>query len=312
MPVRKDARGRWHVEVCYRRQRIHRVCPKDASKAQAQQLEAQIRKDLFLARSGSANHLISDALANYVENHLKHSKSFKDSACHVYRLADWIEGQRLSDAPRVSEQFKSEAQETYSNATINRSIAALRRACRIAYLLGWIQSPVHFKITSLPENNARHVYLSKAQIQALIDATEDRQTKDAIQILAFTGLRLGELIRLRPENIVAGMIRLDANTKTGMPRAVPIVPLIRKALKRVPFTYPKRKIQEKFAQARKRARMAHVHIHDLRHTTASLLVQAGVPLYTVGAILGHASTQTTARYAHLDDKTKRAAMKKIA
>lgn len=39
--------------------------------------------------------------------------------------------------------------------------------------------------------------------------------------------------------------------------------------------------------------------HALRHTAASLLVQQGVPLYDVQRLLGHESTQITARYAHL-------------
>ena len=39
--------------------------------------------------------------------------------------------------------------------------------------------------------------------------------------------------------------------------------------------------------------------HTMRHTAASWLVQAGVPLYEVQKFLGHEKADTTARYAHL-------------
>lgn len=56
--------------------------------------------------------------------------------------------------------------------------------------------------------------------------------------------------------------------------------------------------------------MDHITYHDLRHTTASLMIQAGVSLYTVGEILGHKSVQTTKRYAHLAEGNKREALNK--
>jgi integrase len=47
-------------------------------------------------------------------------------------------------------------------------------------------------------------------------------------------------------------------------------------------------------------------VHDLRHTNASWLIQAGVPLTVVQRHLGHESIQTTSDgYGHLDRKSSR-------
>jgi integrase len=55
------------------------------------------------------------------------------------------------------------------------------------------------------------------------------------------------------------------------------------------------------------AKIEGTRIHDLRHTYASHLVSAGVPLYQVGKLLGHTQSQTTERYAHLADDPLRIA-----
>jgi hypothetical protein len=54
-------------------------------------------------------------------------------------------------------------------------------------------------------------------------------------------------------------------------------------------------------------------IHDLRHTCASWLLGAGVPLITVSAHLGHEDAATTARiYGHLDGTAGQAAAAAMA
>lgn len=57
--------------------------------------------------------------------------------------------------------------------------------------------------------------------------------------------------------------------------------------------------QHRWAPAVEKAKVGHCRVHDLRHTYASWLIQSGHSLAEVGKLLGHVSTQTTARYAHL-------------
>ena len=56
-------------------------------------------------------------------------------------------------------------------------------------------------------------------------------------------------------------------------------------------------------QACKSIGLGDVRIHDLRHSQASFLVNAGRTLYEVQNILGHTQVKTTQRYAHLSHDT---------
>jgi site-specific recombinase XerD len=51
--------------------------------------------------------------------------------------------------------------------------------------------------------------------------------------------------------------------------------------------------------------------HDMRHSAASEMVNAGVDLFTVGAVLGHRDARSTQRYAHLEQAALKAAVGKI-
>ncbi|GDX76042.1 integrase [Cyanobium sp.] len=55
-----------------------------------------------------------------------------------------------------------------------------------------------------------------------------------------------------------------------------------------------------------------LRVHDLRHTFASYSLSGGQTLGTVGQLLGHRSTQTTSRYAHLVDDAARAAVERVS
>ncbi len=53
-----------------------------------------------------------------------------------------------------------------------------------------------------------------------------------------------------------------------------------------------------FYQALEKAKIEHFRFHDLRHTFATRLVQAGIDLYKVAKLLGHKDIRMTQRYSH--------------
>jgi site-specific recombinase XerD len=55
-------------------------------------------------------------------------------------------------------------------------------------------------------------------------------------------------------------------------------------------------------KAMNRAGLHDVRIHTLRHTLATRLIQNGMTVYEVKAILGHSDIRTTMRYAHLEQQ----------
>ncbi len=51
-----------------------------------------------------------------------------------------------------------------------------------------------------------------------------------------------------------------------------------------------------------------LRIHDLRHSAASFMINAGIDLFAVGRVLGHADHKSTMRYSHLANDTLLAAV----
>src|SRR6185437_15389231 len=75
---------------------------------------------------------------------------------------------------------------------------------------------------------------------------------------------------------------------------------------------PRRDLKRPWDAVTKRAGLAGVRLHDLRHTYASFGAGGGLGLPIIGRLLGHAHAATTARYAHLDNDPLRRASEAIA
>jgi integrase len=113
------------------------------------------------------------------------------------------------------------------------------------------------------------------------------------------------------------------NTKTDKDRVVPMNKAVREMLERQPkasgYVFPSPKtggrlidIKRKFDEARRVAKITDFRFHDLRHTAATRLADAGVNVIVIAEILGHSDIRTTKRYSHVMEEAKREAVEKLA
>jgi len=307
MSVWKDKEGRWHVSLQRHGQRIHRACE---TKQEAKELEAKFLRDFRAVTAGQV--LIGAAIQRWLQEEVATQKARDRTESNAFALADWVEGRPINKIVDVAKEYKAHHKGKLANSSINRRLAILKRVARLAYTeWGYLDEPLHLKIQLLPENNARHVYLTREQFLKSARRLKGR-ARAGVMIAVYTGMRQGELMALTQKSIVDGHFRLE-HTKTGKPRLVPIHAKLKPYLKYLPLRISKWYLTKVFQRAcRQVTDITDIRFHDLRHTTASMLAKAGVPLFTIGAILGHSQMQTTKRYAHLATDTLRDAIKKIA
>jgi integrase len=144
----------------------------------------------------------------------------------------------------------------------------------------------------------------------------------AIRLLILTGARLREILKLKWQHVdlERGLLLLP-DTKTGAQSIILNAPAlaILSELKRVGAHViasqsagterekPRADLNRPWRSIAKRAGLAGLRLHDLRHSFASVGAGAGLGLPIIGKLLGHARASTTQRYAHLDtDPLRRA------
>ncbi len=320
MPIRWDKpNARWRFEfdryVAGRRQRTSRLLPKGWTQATALAFDVKETGRLLAVATGAErpDALIETAIEHYLRDKT-HLKSYRTAAEHLKEIMWAYEGKTLSQLPDVARAVNAnraragKIETPLSDATIHQRLALLKAACRWAWRKHNICDHDPTVRMILPKvDNERHVYLSREEMLALCTAIEGREARAMVRAAFYTGMRLGELQRVR----VQGDLLVLADTKNGDRRAVPIHPRIRCLLGYLPLAWPKGHYQHQFRKACRLIGWDDVTIHDLRHSTASEMVNAGVDLYTVGQVLGHRDARSTQRYSHLTAATLTDAVSKV-
>lgn len=291
--------GHWCCRVQIGRQRIQRSAGPSATKADAQAIEAAIRRDSIDGRIGKPKARSLDAaLLRWLENE---ALTLRDTAGHTSKaraIRPHCAGKRLDQIVDAAEEIKRDGQKAgLSAATINRRLAILRRIANLAHdQWGWLDKPLGQRIKLLAGERTRHTYLTPDQVEHLAQCCQHPLTATAIRLAARTGLRLNEI--LAADTVFDGCIVVHPEAaKSGRPRLVPIPPDMPDLSLPLGLTYPV--LRRHFEAARSAAGLDHVRFHDLRHTAASWWAQAGANLTVLRDLLGHSTLAMTSRYAHL-------------
>jgi len=268
----------------------------------------------------------------FSEHYLPYVKSYKRSwgtdlsmiRNHIVpRLGDRVMGELIPpDLAKFVEKMKAE---DYAPGTCNRALVLLRYGYTLAvrWRLPGITSNPLLEVKNLRDDNKIERFLSEEQLARLVQCVKHSDNNKLYYIvvyLLYTGARKREVLDARWEDVDWGQKSWRIpKTKSGKIRHVPLSTGALQLLEHLQglnqalpeaersnhvFCNPRTGMPfvsffYSWDTARKQAGLPELRVHDLRHSFASFLVNAGRSLYEVQELLGHADLRTTTRYAHL-------------
>lgn len=333
----KDGIGRWRFRYAASNGRVRRCFTLGSAPLlglnQARDLANKIRLQIALGKDPLEEKLTSKAVPRFdmfiTEQYMPHVETYKASP-----TTDWslLKNHLL---PRFGRSYLDEITrqdivkmlhdrhaEGAAPGSVNRLLIMMRFIFNLA--IRWevpgVKSNPCKGVSLLKENNKFERYLSPEEGERLYAAVCDSDNpmlRFIVPMLLLTGARRTEMLTARWQDF--DMERRSwriPKSKSGFARYVPLSDGALNVLSSVPrlpacdFVFPNPQTGKPYQSvyiawdtARKKAGLADVRMHDLRHTHASYLVNGGRTLYEVQKILGHTQVKTTQRYAHLSHDT---------
>lgn len=260
----------------------------------------------------------------------------------VRRLCDHLGGMRLDAVQQVHIQAYAQSVAGYAKSTVQKIKATTNRIFAAAVANGYIARNPCDGVKWQHAGEGTHRFLEPWEIQTITAHWQDHHAGLWAMLMLYAGLRRGEALALRWDDIDGGVIHVkqgvhfeDNAPVTGAPktpaavRDVPLFAPIREALATVPRTcafvctgaegkpvtssaWARGWVAFNHAMERAAGQQFSVRAHDLRHTFASMLYDAGVDIKTAQKLLGHASPEITMQiYTHLSDAREASSIGKM-
>lgn len=242
---------------------------------------------------------------------------------YIYIVNDFLKSSSLPDAQSIQKYF------------LRKKITKNTRATQTLILKSFAkfikkELKIDFEVFDPPKTSKiLPVFLTKDEVRRLLEISKNHlRDFTIITFLIYTGVRVGELVNLKIEDVNLEGRYVKIRGKGDKERLVPLS----NELTAILSTYIEKKRGETFLfesnrhkkfspltiqlMVRKYAKLANIPKkitpHKLRHTFATLALESGISPITIGELLGHSSLNTTMKYTHVTNKLAMDAVKKIS
>ncbi|MGC8721696.1 MAG: site-specific tyrosine recombinase/integron integrase [Caldisericaceae bacterium] len=267
----------------------------------------------------------SDALQKFTVNLAMKGYSPTTIRNYTYIIKEFLRTYDYPDYENTKNYFsKKQGITRNSRATQTRILRSFAKFIQKEYKANFDLPDVPKSSTTLP------VFLTKAEVSRLLTAASSNiRDITILSFIIFTGVRVSELVDLTIENVNLKDNYARVRGKGDKERIIPIAPDLSRMLKTYLSTRNNdseylftSKFDDRFTplsiqlMVRKYSLKAklgkRITPHKLRHTFATLALEAGVSPITISELLGHSSLNTTMKYTHVTSKLAEDAVKKIS
>lgn len=310
----------WWMSFTYEGRQIRKsteTSDKRLAEAILGKVKVQIVEGKYFDKPKEDPKTFSELMERYLREHASRRAHYRRSVNMVNNLKTFFGNPKLHQVtPKLIVAFKNKRYaDGVMPATINRELALLKKAFNLACReWEWTRDNPVCRVSMEREQNTRDRWLTEADEQRLLGAATP-WIKELIIFAIHTGMRRGEILGLTWAGVDFARRTVTVfRSKNGERRTIPMNQTVLDLLSE---KYAKRSsgselvfasrtetlldgsnLRRGFTSALKAAKIENLHFHDLRHTFATRLVQAGVDLYKVQRLLGHKSPIMTQRYAH--------------
>lgn len=289
---------------------LGRVSREEAERVRGQKEAELIHGVRIIARLPTVKKYLDEDQASYAATHPTTASKYKSEvkrfiASFGHRAIDTLRREEMNKYVRDRLVDDKASPETVGKE-VRRLKAAFRRGVRDGLIdfnpMDGVRAPKGVRSVAVR-------FYEKKDLAKLYKANRSRAS--LWQFMAHTGIRRGEMVKLRPkEDVRRGNLIIESipdetgagRTKSGKWRQVPLNAKAKAALAKLPdppVTVHPDTLTDWFAEDAKKAGIGG-SLHRLRHTFGANLTMAGVPLRRVQELMGHADYATTEKYyAHL-------------